>query len=432
MVTEQKFSKDVLPQARQRVGEAANRSLLASKVAMQALALDSDPLFVEIARVARQLPALSRERALVTLDLFALLERCAEMIERSLADAATPEARRLVWLDFEAAVGRAAPLREVAEAMSVSAMLNNPKYARTYFQEGMACVRMKWPLATTTRDKQRFVEMCLESDKGYSKTLRTIPDWQPASQATLASIVKAWLEGESNTSIFTNDPLDGVPQSRVDQISTAYAAASGDPSKAPDEDALRTMWSALLLAVSDQKDLRLSKEALRGIVSQQSSHLIGALRVLPDAAAKVNHLAGDGFDDVYAILMPPAEPVDAEFMLARRKQDAARLARWIQHIDHALPHLKAARFAKGSKASYSLSDQLKAFEGDPSLTASAAGKMELLLLKADIARRARERLGGPEVDLSSVDPRRLDGALFVAELRAQFMTELRRAEASSS
>ncbi|HEY9226112.1 MAG TPA: hypothetical protein VIP11_05665 [Gemmatimonadaceae bacterium] len=419
-MTHPTLPKDATPNLIKRVGEVESQSLFASKVGVLARAACDDPDVVAITRVADTLSRLNRDRCVESLHMIAMVDRTYPLLLKTLTETETSK-RRAVLQEYEAALKKLLPGREIVEDGSVDPLLANPKYGESYFSFGMITVRAGWTQCGTIVEKRLFVEQCLLSDKGYSKTARSIIGWVPPSKASTDVLVERWLEQMSNTNILTGDSLVGEPTTIGDQLRARFL----DPSAtAPTDEELTLLWISLLKFLSDNKNLELRKEAVRAVISQDATDLIGGLRgFLPNARKHVYDLNASGFDGVYAKLLPDVEDVDPQTMISYNERMAIQLGNWAKSLQYSVPELKKLRFGTGIKSPSTLEQQLNAIKLDPGVTIPKPQQlMELAKLKGEVKKRARARLGG-DVDLTTTDPKQLDGALFIAEVAQQFLSE---------
>jgi hypothetical protein len=349
-----------------------------------------------------------------------MVDRTYPLLVKALTDA-DPGNRRAILSDYEAALGRLLPGREITEDGSIAPMLANPKYGDNYYNIGMDAVRKAWRLCGNVVEKRLFVEQCLISDKGYSKSARGIVGWVPPSKASTDVMVERWLDQMSNTNILTGDSLEGDPTAIGDQLTARFLAKGAAP---PAEDELIAFWMSLLKFLSDSKDLHLRKESIQAVISQDATDLISGLRaVLPNARQRVYDLNATTFDTVYERLVPREERGDPEAVITFNLKRAARLDHWAKSIEFSLPEIKKLRFAASSSAPSTLEDQLNAIKLAPGIKPQEAAPIELMKLKGEVKQRARAKLGGPDVVLSTIDPKQLDGSLFAAEVAKQFLSE---------
>lgn len=162
--------------------------------------------------------------------------------------------------------------------------------------------------------------------------------------------------------------------------------------------------------------------------------LANALRAtLPNSSTHVSTLVGEFFDKVYQNAYPAQEEADPELLLQQKREEASRLQHWAKHLQYSLPKLKRMRFGTSFAKPATLKDQLAEIQLDPKveLPRGMLGLMELQNLKAEVRNRAQTRLGGMEVKLEDIDPKRLDGVDVVTGVIQEFMKKQAHIEATA-
>jgi len=129
-------------------------------------------------------------------------------------------------------------------------LFQNDDLLTAHFRQAWFEVGAKWP--QNEGDQVKFVKDIFPSTKGYAKTAREIADWAPPSEVDFGALVRSWLNGFANDSIFTGVNISAEarekktepqPGTRKAQIKEWYETDSKD------EEKYNHMWGLVLLTI---------------------------------------------------------------------------------------------------------------------------------------------------------------------------------------
>lgn len=159
--------------------------------------------------------------AQTNLRVLVFTEAIADSAAAELA-ALKPEAR-LAALQKMAESWQAALGRQIVLPDDYARFAERPEWLAKHLKNGMEGLR--YQAQQGGADPDHLIGKVLDHDKGYPRAVNFISEYEAPAAASPATVLGAFLNGFSNTDVFTGKPSQ---ESYADQVRRGYAAASVD------------------------------------------------------------------------------------------------------------------------------------------------------------------------------------------------------------
>ena len=253
-----------------------NERLWRNRFGSLAKTIAANPVASQMQTVVTQL---ARPDSQLILDLFVYLHGEAADMERLLTSA-SEDRKGLLLQQFESVVSSLFDKRQIVDNGLFLYYAKNPAELALYLRLGFASSSDTWTRLASDKNKAKFVKDVLDSPKGYPKTARSVEDWAPPQAVSLTSTLSKWLDGFSNTSVFSGMAVRDTSTVRQ-QIDARFAKAT------PQEKDY--LWFSAFFQLATALDINEGGELKRAALAHQTE-ITEALRSTPlagEAIAKI-------------------------------------------------------------------------------------------------------------------------------------------------